>query len=250
MSLRLISRAKGIASIAKGKLEITARLSYDGRADYRKLTKGNMQKYNIAIIGSVGVGKSTLATELSKRLSRPLVPENFGDNEYIENQSDETFSLQWRFLDIQAQSHAYLQEHAQNGIIDRTIYETYEVFTRYYKDKLTPEERSALRIRYDMLKQVVRLPDLVLYLHAPAVVSWRRMITRGREFEAKQYDLRYFEDLEFLYGGLAAKLEKITTLYSIDTEATEEQVLTAALQKIRAYERRFKPLKKEKVNVN
>lgn len=204
-----------------------------------------MKNYNIAVIGAVGVGKSTVAAAIAEKLNRPIIPENYRRNPYLDDQESHMFSLQWEMMNILLDSHKLLGDHFPNGIIDRTLYETYEVFTRQHKDKLTPQEQEALRIRYRSIEHSIRIPDLIIHLKCPAIVAWKRIAERGRDFELNQYDLAYCEEQEFLYGGLSVILGKRTTVYELETEQTKEQVITSAIQKIRCFERRFSPRKKK-----
>ncbi|CBA17897.1 putative deoxynucleoside kinase [Acaryochloris phage A-HIS2] len=195
------------------------------------------KEHSIAIIGPVGSGKSTLTLALAEREKMNILSEPWEKNPYIPNLPENVFSCQWLMYDLMMESHRKLR-YNRRSILDRTFYEVFHIFTRQFKGYLTDQEFEALRLRYDQLVPSVRVPDVTVYLKCHPQVAYERTLQRGRDFEVQKYNLGYFQDQVFLYGGLAAYLEGLTThLITVDANALQGQVLTETLRKLRAYER-------------
>lgn len=193
-------------------------------------------KYSIAVIGPVGAGKSTLCSGLSERFERSVIEEPWEQNEYIPNLPSNLFSCQWKMMELLMASHRQLKK-SKDGILDRTLWETYEVFVRQYRHFLTDEETAALRHIYAEHVRSLYVPDVILCLELSPYIALTRIKKRAREFETLRYNKAFCEDQVFLYGGLYAKLEPQTYCIRIDAGNSAESVLTEATRKLRSYER-------------
>lgn len=153
----------------------------------------------IVISGSIAVGKSTLAENLGKRLSISYLVEPYEENPFIdlayEKPEEWSFMSQMFFLAELTKAH---QQEIQNSfatiLSERSIYESFEIFTEMRKDFMSPEEYDLLEKMYSAVRVLLRSPDLIIYLHAPAEVSMENIQSRGRKGEA----LIQKKDLEIL----------------------------------------------------
>lgn len=205
-------------------------------------------KYTIAVIGPVGAGKSTLSEGLAERFDRKVIEEPWEQNEYIPQLPDNLFSCQWKMMELLMASHRKLKK-SRNSILDRTLWEAYEIFVRQYSRYLTPEETEALRFSYTMHLRSLYEPDVVLCMNLTPYTALARINQRGRKFEIARYTRAFCEDQVFLYGGLYSLLEPKTYCIHIDANNSEESVLTEATRKLRAFERHHqKPAKADEIS--
>ena len=198
-----------------------------------------MKPYIIGIIGSVGAGKSSLASNLQNQLDAAILQEPWESNPYIPHLPSNGFSCQWKQMDLLLENHLTAKKLAKRSVVvmDRILHEVFEVFARQMRGQFTQEEFEALRIRYQQLKDVVPKVDVVVYLNADPQVCWERMKKRGRTFEVNSYPLAYFQDQAFLQAGLASSLRQTCCVIEAHGNASEEAVKTETLRKLRAYER-------------
>jgi deoxyadenosine/deoxycytidine kinase len=80
------------------------------------------------------------------------------------------------------------------------MYEDAEVFVEnlYRQGHLSQRDYRTYREMYETLVEMLRPPDLVIYLRASAPTLQKRIRLRGREFE-RTLPAEYLEQLNFLY---------------------------------------------------
>jgi len=141
---------------------------------------------SVAIEGNIGVGKTSLARLIVKRLGGRLVEERVDDNPFLERFYDDmgayAFQTQLVFL-----MNRYKQQLAltQRDLFDDLVVLDY-VFARdrifahvnLSDDELALYERIAGELEARLIK-----PSLVVYLQASSTVLFERIQMRGREFE-------------------------------------------------------------------
>jgi deoxyadenosine/deoxycytidine kinase len=110
------------------------------------------------------------------------------------------FHLQIFFLGHRAEQHLHLARQAQSAIIDRSIYEDAEIFTRAALELGTMSERDYETYRrvFHLIVDRLPAPDLLLYLHAPVPVLLERIRARGRRMESG-ITLEYLSLLDSFY---------------------------------------------------
>ncbi len=145
-----------------------------------------LEKSHIAIEGTIGVGKSTLARKLADRLGSQLLLENLDDNPFIElyykDPERHALSAQLSFLFSRLKQWQNIpqQDLFHQGLVSDYIFAKDRLFASV---TLTDEE-------YRLYDQVARLvsvsvpkSDLVIYLQADIDEILRRVSKRGRDFE-------------------------------------------------------------------
>jgi deoxyadenosine/deoxycytidine kinase len=161
-------------------------------------------KYFVAIAGNIGVGKSTLTDLLCYRMGWQPFYEAVSDNPYLSDFYKDMdrwgFHSQMFFLSRRLQHHIHLLEHPSSVIQDRTMYEDAEVFVEnlYRQGRLSQRDYRTYREMYETLVEMLRPPDLVIYLRASAPTLQKRIRLRGREYE-RALPAEYLEQLNFLY---------------------------------------------------
>ena len=148
-----------------------------------------MAKRFVLVAGNIGVGKTSLTERLGERLGWQTAYESVVDNPYLsdfyQDMRSWAFHLQVFFLGHRAQQHLTLAALPQSAIVDRSIYEDAEIFSRasLTLGNLTERDYSSYRRVYDLVVDSLPAPDLLIHLRAPVSVILKRIRSRGREME-------------------------------------------------------------------
>ena len=155
----------------------------------------------IAIEGPIGVGKTSLAKLLSKRLSAKLILENFEDNPFL----SEFYNDPGRFA-FQTQLFFLLQRYQQQQDIRQVDMFHNLIISDYMfiKDRLfaslnlDDKEMNLYDSIANMMERNVINPDLIIYLQADTSTLMKNIDKRGRDFENNiSYD--YINNLNEIY---------------------------------------------------
>ena len=169
----------------------------------------------VSIVGSIGVGKTTLAKLMTERLGFKLFEEN-ADNSVlskfyqdIQNNvkpSEYAFLIQKFFLFSRAAAHMDIECSDENCVQERIIYEDREVFAVHLnKSGFISDERFKEYIsNFEICSKGLKNPDLFVYLRASPLALRERIGLRGRESEVQLLDPKslYLEELEELYNKM------------------------------------------------
>ena len=141
----------------------------------------------IAIEGPIGVGKTSLAKLLSKRLSAKLILEKFEENPFLsEFYNDPTrfaFQTQLFFL---LQRYQQQQDIRQVDMFHNLLISDY----MFIKDRLfaslnlDDKEMNLYDSIANMMERNVINPDLIIYLQADTATLMKNIDKRGRNFES------------------------------------------------------------------
>ena len=181
-----------------------------------------MPTYFVTIAGNIGVGKSTLVTLLSRKLGWEPVFEAVAENPYLADFYDDmnrwSFHSQIFFLTRRLQQHYSLLQQPSAVLQDRSVYEDAEIFARnlYKQGHLSERDWSSYFELYQTLAQLLKPPDLVIYLRASTATLRRRIAGRGREYERNIADT-YLQDLNRLYDEWAAGF-RLSPVLTVDTD--------------------------------
>tara|TARA_B100001996_G_scaffold173550_1_gene132435 strand:+ start:53 stop:694 length:642 start_codon:yes stop_codon:yes gene_type:complete len=155
----------------------------------------------IAIEGPIGVGKTSLAKLLSKRLSAKLILEKFEDNPFLSEFYDDparfAFQTQLFFL---LQRYQQQQDIRQVDMFHNLLISDY----MFIKDRLfaslnlDDKEMNLYDSIANMMERNVINPDLIIYLQADTSTLMKNIDKRGRGFENNiSYD--YINALNEIY---------------------------------------------------
>ena len=155
----------------------------------------------IAIEGPIGVGITSLAKLLSKRLSSKLILEKFEENPFLsEFYNDPTrfaFQTQLFFL---LQRYQQQQDIRQVDMFHNLLISDY----MFIKDRLfaslnlDDKEMNLYDSIANMMERNVINPDLIIYLQADTATLMKNIDKRGRNFESNISN-EYINELNEIY---------------------------------------------------
>lgn len=165
---------------------------------------------HIAIAGNIGSGKSTLTRLLARHYGWKPHYEQVTHNPYLEDYYRdikrwsfplEVFYLKERFKDL-----LQLQKQQEDIVQDRSIYEGVYVFTANNHDlgNLDDRDFETYMELFEDMTDVVRYPDLMVYLRCSVGHLVSNIEKRGRSYE-EQMPLRYLESLNRRYEDFITK---------------------------------------------
>ena len=144
---------------------------------------------HIAVTGNIGAGKTTLTTMLSKHYGWEAQFEDVDHNPYLDDfygdMSKWSFALQIYFLGSRFRQVKEIRESGKNVIQDRTIYEDAHIFAENLAEMNLLSERDFKNYLFvfQLMKDFVSAPDLLIYLRADIPTLVKQIAKRGREYE-------------------------------------------------------------------
>ena len=158
--------------------------------------------YHIAIEGTIGVGKTSLAEILGKRLQAKLVLEEFEENPFLKEfyKNPDRFAFQTQLFFLISR---YRQQHdlLQTDLFIKTLITDY----MFIKDRLfaalnlDDKEMSLYNRIATIMEGNITLPDMVIFLQADTDRLMQNIAVRGREYE-KEIDWKYIDALSEVYN--------------------------------------------------
>jgi len=158
----------------------------------------------IAIAGNIGSGKSTLTSMLARHYRWEPCYESVEQNPYLEDYYRDierwSFNLEIYFLKERFRDLIAIQQSEKTVVQDRTIFEGVHVFMRnnYDMGHLSARDYQTCLELFDEMLQMVRLPDLLIYIRASVSTLVAQIQKRGREYE-QTMRLDYLQGLERRY---------------------------------------------------
>jgi len=160
----------------------------------------------IAVAGNIGAGKTTLTAQLAKHYGWTPHYENVDVNPYLtdfyEDMPRWAFNLQVYFLNSRLQQLLTIRNGNVSVIQDRTIYEDAQIFAPNLYDMglMTKRDFDNYATLFETLTQMVKPPDLLIYLKASIPKLVDQIQKRGREYE-ENIRLDYLKRLNKFYNS-------------------------------------------------
>lgn len=159
---------------------------------------------HIAVAGNIGSGKTTLTTLLAKHYGWTPKFESVAFNPYLEDYYKDikrwAFALEVYFLKERFRDTLDIAQAKNTVIQDRSIFEGVYVFTANNQEmgNMTDTDFNTYMELFESMMQVVKLPDLMIYLRASIPHLVANIQRRGREYE-KGIQIEYLTNLNRRY---------------------------------------------------
>lgn len=160
---------------------------------------------HVAIAGNIGAGKTTLTEMLSKHYKWIPQFEDVDQNPYLfdfyEDMPRWSFNLQIYFLNSRLNQLIEISKGTETIIQDRTIYEDAYIFAPNLHEMGLMSKRDFDNYFdfFQNLRQMVKPPDLMIYLQASVPTLVGQIQKRGREYE-ENIRLDYLKRLNEYYN--------------------------------------------------
>ncbi|KPM32480.1 2-amino-4-hydroxy-6-hydroxymethyldihydropteridine pyrophosphokinase [Croceitalea dokdonensis DOKDO 023] len=141
----------------------------------------------LAIEGTIGAGKTTLAKMISKDFNAKLVLERFADNAFLpkfyEDPERYAFPLEMSFLADRYQQ--FTDDTSQFDLFKNFMVSDYDIFKSliFAKVTLQNEEFGLYRKLFNFMYKEVKKPDIYVYLHQNTDRLLENIKKRGRDYE-------------------------------------------------------------------
>ena len=158
----------------------------------------------IAIAGNIGAGKTSLTKQLSKSLKYKPYYEDVIANPYLDDFYNHmerwSFNLQIYFLNSRFKQLVTIDSIKQNVIQDRTIYEDAFIFAPNLNAMglMTQRDYDNYLALFDTMLNLVKPPDLLVYLQCSIPSLVNKIHKRGRDYE-KTISIEYLSRLNERY---------------------------------------------------
>ena len=159
---------------------------------------------HIAIAGNIGSGKSTLTRLLARHYGWEPRYESVEGNPYLEDYYHDihrwSFNLEVYFLKERFRDLIAISKTDHTIIQDRTIFEGVYVFMENNKamGNLSDRDYETYMELFEQMLSLVKLPDLMIYLHASVPYLVSNIQKRGRDYE-QTIQLDYLQNLNKRY---------------------------------------------------
>ncbi|MFI5218405.1 MAG: deoxynucleoside kinase [Bacteroidia bacterium] len=175
----------------------------------------------IVIEGNIGAGKTTVAKMLAEQFDGHLVLEEFADNTFLPQFYDDprrfAFPLEMSFM---AERYRQL-----TGVFYKRQLKIHPVISDYLFDKsllfakanLNKNELILFKNFFDLVKNNLAKPDLLVYLKKDVKMLKKNIQKRGRDFETGITD-NYLHRINKLYDGWMAKNQKTTKTLMVNSD--------------------------------
>lgn len=170
----------------------------------------------ICIEGNIGVGKSSLTSDLAKELgARPLF-EPVAENPYLEDYYRDPkrygLEMQYWLMSRRFEMHEWAIRHiwqtGQPVVMDRSIYGDWIFARRNHLDgNIDDKGYNAYMHHRAVMDRYLMVPHFVIFLHAKPETCLERISTRGRGCE-KSVPLSYLRGLHDLHLELSLELDR------------------------------------------
>jgi deoxyadenosine/deoxycytidine kinase len=157
-----------------------------------------IKKKYLAIEGAIGVGKTTLAKNISNTMKCRTLFEDFSDNPFLQNFYDNnqtnSFSTQLYFL-LKRIDQLALLNTSSDMLVSDFYFGKDELFAKLNLSEIEYEMYTKIKSKLDFTPPI---PDLIIYLQAPTDILLDRIKKRGLVIE-KNIKKNYIDSVNELY---------------------------------------------------
>ena len=158
--------------------------------------------YHIAIEGTIGVGKTSLAKILANKLESKLILEEFEDNPFLSDfyKDSQHYAFQTQLFFLLSRYKQQI-EFQQIDIFTKSIISDYMFMKDRIFASLNLNDKEMLL--YDkvasILESSIIYPDLIIFLQSDTDRLMSNIISRGRNYELNM-DWKYIDALNQIYN--------------------------------------------------
>ena len=144
---------------------------------------------HIAVAGNIGSGQTTLTNMLAKHYGWDALYESVDDNPYLasfyQDMQRWSFNIQIYFLNSRFRQVIDIRKRKKSVIQDRTIYEDAYIFAPnlHDMDLMATRDFENYKSLFELMKQFLQPPDLLIYLKADIPTLITQIGKRGRAYE-------------------------------------------------------------------
>lgn len=158
----------------------------------------------VTIIGNSGAGKTTLTRRLCETWKNQYTPflEQHAERPFQQNfqqhLKENSLANQIDYMLYRAEQEQTIRQHDLVGVQDGGLDQDFYIFTRLFFEKgyLAQSEFDLCQRLYNLLRQLLPYPDVVILLDAPLDILMKRRLQRARRLDiAQQSDLSTMEGL-------------------------------------------------------
>ena len=159
---------------------------------------------HIAVAGNIGSGKTTLTGMLAKHYGWEPLYESVDNNPYLasfyRDMQRWSFNIQIYFLNSRFRQVIDIRKRKKDIIQDRTIYEDAYIFAPnlHEMDLMATRDFDNYSSLFELMKQFIQAPDLLIYLKADVATLVTQIHKRGRAYE-DSIRISYLENLNEKY---------------------------------------------------
>ena len=170
--------------------------------------------FHIAVEGTIGVGKTSLAKLLAKDLSAKLVLEEFEENPFLsgfyKDPKKYAFQTQLFFLlsRFKQQSEFKQIDIFSRGIISDYVIIKDRIFAELNLRNSNDELDLYDKVHSSLLKNNIIYPDLIIFLQSDTPRLMSNIKSRGRVYE-KNMDWNYIDALNQIYNSFFFKYNEL-----------------------------------------
>ena len=166
--------------------------------------------YHIAVEGTIGVGKTSLAKILGERLEAKLILEEFEENPFLVDfyKDAERFAFQTQLFFLLSR-YRQQQELQQTDLFTKALISDY----MFVKDRLfaalnlNDKEMDLYNSVARILEENISSPDMVILLQSDTDRLMLNIKKRGREYE-KSINWKYIDALNQIYNEYFFRYDK------------------------------------------
>jgi len=196
---------------------------------------------HIAVAGNIGSGKTTLASLLAKHFKWEAHYEDTQDNPYLndfyEDMQRWSFNLQTYFLQSRFSKIKELRQEGKDIIQDRTIYEDAYIFAPnlHAMNLMSKRDFDNYLSLFKLADDLIKAPDLVVYLRASVPTLVNQIQKRGREYEAS-IRIDYLTRLNERYEAWISEYKGKVLVIDVDSNnfSENDEDLGKVIEKINA----------------
>jgi len=156
----------------------------------------------VAVSGTIGAGKSALASRFASLTNSQLILEEFANNSFLEkfysNPERYAFPLEISFLFERFQQ---MKTTFANADLFKTSFIADYFFDKsllFAKNNLTADQFAVFYPLFETFREQLPSPDLLIYLKRPVDVLLKNIQKRGRSYE-QSISPEYLENIQHYY---------------------------------------------------